>query len=286
MAPLTATLLDLALNIVCGGKKITNSQVHEGEVEEREGQVHMVICALDYPGTGHELTCTQDGDNMKQLASQCGVNDVVSLYNNEANTPNVSQTIQQVGSRCQPGDYFIFYYSGHGTSVPDTSGDEDDQKDEAFCFVTADGQLDFGAFMTDDDFADVVTSSVDEDVKIIVLADCCHSGTICDFNSRKWSGYRALGISGCEDTQTSGDTGRGGIFTHSLLMAIDELSKDNDSGHFSCSETYNRTLDKDADVFDSAQDISLSYSQGASGGNMAWPLCPPSSYSADRKSVV
>merc|ERR1719327_2589280 len=82
----------------------------------------------------------------------------------------------------------------------------------------------------DDVFADVVTSSLDESVRILILTDCCHSGSIADLDNECWHGRQAVSITGCLDEQTSGDIGRGGIFTHSMLMAVSNLQQRGESG--------------------------------------------------------
>lgn len=241
----------------------------------------MIILALDYPGTGNELTCTVDGNNMQALAQQCGVTDLTVLYDNQANKEKVLQAIAAVGERCNDGDYFIFNYSGHGTSVPDKDGDEEDGKDEALCLVTPDGKLDWNAFLTDDDFADAVTTALEgKDVNVLLMCDCCHSGTIGDLDESKWDGFAALSMSGCTDDQTSGDTGRGGIWTHSLLMAIEQMKED-DNDDYSIGQLYNVQLDKDENVFHSKQDITVQWSSKLTGASdMAWPLVPQGGYVA------
>lgn len=243
-------------------------------------QSHMIILALDYPGTGNELTCTVDGKNMEQLARSCGVNDIEVLLNNEANKANVLRAIEEVGSRCNEGDYFIFNYSGHGTSVPDKDGDEDDGKDEALCLVTPEGKLVWSEFLTDDDFAEAVCEAVGDGVNILIMCDCCHSGTIGDFTDPCWEGKKAISMSGCTDQQTSGDTGRGGIWTHSLLIAIEQMKQDGNDD-YSVGQLYNMQLDKDEVVFHSEQDITLMCSPELNGPeDMAWPLIPPGNYRA------
>merc|ERR1719240_738751 len=97
---------------------------------------------------------------------------LISLYNNQGNKDNVLRAIQSMGQRCGPG-----------ASVPDKDGDEVDGKDEALCLVTPDGKIDWNGFMTDDELAAAMTTNIDEDAKIIILSDCCHSGTICDFRT-------------------------------------------------------------------------------------------------------
>eukprot|EP00927_Polykrikos_kofoidii_P018651 TRINITY_DN1866_c0_g1_i4.p1 TRINITY_DN1866_c0_g1~~TRINITY_DN1866_c0_g1_i4.p1 ORF type:complete len:304 (-),score=55.17 TRINITY_DN1866_c0_g1_i4:134-1045(-) len=260
-------------------EKIAASAQGQAPVNTGTTQAHIIICSLDYPGTGNELTCTKDGDNMQILVDACGVQDVNVLYNNDAHKANVIDAIQRVGRACNPGDYFIFYYSGHGTSVPDKDGDEADGKDEAFCLVTEDGKIDWNAFMTDDEFSTEVTSSVSDDVNIIVLADCCHSGTVSDFTSEVWNGKNAISISGCTDAQTSGDTGNGGIFTHSMLMALQELTANGDND-FSVGKLYNRTVKKDDKIFNSKQEISIAWSPQCGPTKMAWPLIPLGPYEA------
>jgi hypothetical protein len=248
---------------------------------EDRGECHVLILALDYPGTGNELTCTQDGRNMMELCQMSGVTDVTYLMNNQANKDAVLMAISQIGERCEEGDYFIFNYSGHGTSVPDKDGDEDDGKDEALCLVTPDGRLDWNGFLTDDEFAEAITDACGEGVKILIMCDCCHSGTIGDFKSdaETWEGHTALSMSGCADNQTSGDVG-GGIWTHSLLLAIQSFQEDGIED-YSIAQLYNRQLQKDDDVFNSEQDIQLKWSYDMGGPTkMAWPLVPQEQYVA------
>jgi hypothetical protein len=244
-------------------------------------KVFMVCIALDYPGTDNQLTCTKDGNNMMQLWEACGQpqEHVRQLFNNDGNKQQVIAAVEEISGMVSEGDYFIFYYSGHGTSVPDKDGDEEDGKDEALCLVTPQGKIDWDAFMTDDELSQQLAEHFPEQ-KIIILSDCCHSGTISDFDSPAWGEIQAVSISGCTDDQTSGDTGNGGIFTHSLLMAIADFSN-NDNASYSVGQLYNKTLEFDDSVFNSEQDITAAKSTNlASISGMAWPLIPQGGYQA------
>jgi hypothetical protein len=243
--------------------------------------VFMVCIALDYPGTDNQLTCTKDGNNIMQLWEACGQprEHVRQLFNNDGNKQQVIAAVEEISGMVSEGDYFIFYYSGHGTSVPDKDGDEEDGKDEALCLVTPQGKIDWDAFMTDDELSQQLAEHFPEQ-KIIILSDCCHSGTISDFDSPAWGEIQAVSISGCTDDQTSGDTGNGGIFTHSLLMAIADFSN-NDNASYSVGQLYNKTLEFDDSVFNSEQDITAAKSTNlASISGMAWPLIPQGGYQA------
>lgn len=260
--------------------KYTNDEVVTDGVYERQapqsggdGEVHVIICALDYKGTGNELTCSQDGRNMEKLLEACGIQDVTAMYDNQCTKENVFALIQEVGGRCGPDDYFVFYYSGHGTNMEDQDGDEEDGQDEAFCFVAEDGTMGQETFMRDDDFATAVINAINDTVRVIVLTDCCHSGTIADLDKEEWGDIHAISITGCLDGQTSGDMGRGGIFTHSMLLAIDKL-QDAGEEDYSVGLLYNACVEQDNKVFNSAQDITIQCTSAVEPNGMAWPLIP------------
>lgn len=73
-----------------------------------------------------------------------------------------------------PGDKVLIYFSGHGAQVPDFNGDEDDLCDEAL--VAADVvQKHALAFIVDDLLNRYLSRSKSKE--ILVILDCCHSGT-------------------------------------------------------------------------------------------------------------
>jgi len=67
------------------------------------------------------------------------------------------------------GSIFFLTYSGHGGQVPDITGDEVDLQDETWCLF--DGEL------LDDELR-VLWSKFAPGVRILVLSDSCHSGTV------------------------------------------------------------------------------------------------------------
>jgi hypothetical protein len=111
----------------------------------------------------------------------------------------------------------VIYYSGHGTQIQDTTGDEADGMDE--CLVPCD-YLENG-FITDDIFNNMMWSKLPMNTKVTCIFDCCNSGTIFDLPFRyepanklvrdsKLSASKftrplplILCLSGCRDPQTS-----------------------------------------------------------------------------------
>lgn len=251
----------------------------------------LVVCVNYQKDPGYELTATDDGDNILQLLDVCGCTDVVKLYNDQCTIAAVEKAIADVASRCRRDDYFIFYYSGHGGQVPDEDGDEEDGMDSTLCLVGADGV----AFpkgrkfpsMTDDDFAATVQNALPAGVNLIVLADCCHSGTITDFDKPEWGKTRGCTFSGCLDEQESEDTGAGGIFTHALLLAISNftISRNDD---YSCAQLYNAMTHQNEKNFKGEQVICVSCTNACdSPADLAWPLIPLKPYAspATKKSL-
>jgi hypothetical protein len=237
------------------------------------------MTCLDYEGSQAPLTATKDGDNFKELCDASGVQDITYLRNNECHKENVISHLREIASRCEPDDFFIYFYAGHGANVPDKDHDEDDGQDEALCLVTPDGSISKSAFLVDDEFCDTMTSCLHDETHFIVITDCCHSGTIADLRDPDWSGHKVVALAGCQDDQTSGDTGQGGIMTHAMLCAIQELAEDGDTD-YTMAKLYNKILECDDALFGSKQDISLSTTQGYAPKNMAWPLIPSGGFTA------
>lgn len=87
-------------------------------------------------------------------------------------------------SGAKKGDILVFYYSGHGSQMPDMTGEEADRKDETICphdFATA-------GMIKDDDLR-AVFAKIPAGVNLEVILDSCHSGT----------GTRELGVFSSEN---------------------------------------------------------------------------------------
>merc|ERR1712007_133056 len=98
-------------------------------------------------------------------------------------------------------------------------------------------------------------SYVHPDARVIVLADCCHSETIADLHKHEWAEREVISITGCMDCQTAGDVGEGGIFTHSLLYAVEALQELR--SEYSVGLLYNATVKEEEVVFRSKQNITI-----------------------------
>lgn len=72
-------------------------------------------------------------------------------------------------------EYLSVYYTGHGSSSTDKNGDEEDGKDEVMVFDDN--------YVVDDKLAEILTKYANGKTKVVLINDCCHSGTLYDIPS-------------------------------------------------------------------------------------------------------
>jgi hypothetical protein len=131
----------------------------------------------DYPGTENDLAgCRNDADDWSAALLARGF-DTSRLLDSEATGTAIREGIRALLTRATPGDTVVITYSGHGTWVPDTNGDEPDHRDEALCpyDIAENGPL------LDDDLHDLFAGAA-QDVRTILISDSCHSGTLTRLN--------------------------------------------------------------------------------------------------------
>jgi hypothetical protein len=216
---------------------------------------YALCVGINYPGTSYALQgCVNDANDWFHALDNRGY-ESVRLLDRDATRANTLAGLELMVTEAKFGDRVVFTYSGHGTWVPDLSGDEPDRRDEALCPV------DFQAagVILDDDLAEVFAARR-RGVRVTVISDSCHSGTVSRFadygdktNPRfihptqflpeeQWEAVKRAGrsepkttprpatgtvlLSGCDDLEFSYDAyirGRfNGAFTRAALDALPE----------------------------------------------------------------
>jgi uncharacterized caspase-like protein len=107
--------------------------------------------------------------------------DMTILTDAQATKQNIMGNLQKMVADAKKGlySYLVFSLSSHGTQVPDTSGDEPDRADEAFCphdLAQAGNQWDPNHVIIDDELHDLFVQ-LPGNVLLEVYLDTCHSGT-------------------------------------------------------------------------------------------------------------
>lgn len=97
------------------------------------------------------------------------------LTDGEATKVNILTGLKKLVTGTKPNDVVFFHYSGHGSQVVVddwTNTDEADGRDEILCSV----DLDWNDPIRDHHLG-AILKAVPTGVKVVVVLDCCHSGT-------------------------------------------------------------------------------------------------------------
>ncbi len=134
--------------------------------------MHLGLNAVSGPAyggwTGPLAACEFDATDMAAIARQQGMKSTL-LLTKKATRAALLAGMRAAAKTLQAGDLFFLSYSGHGGQVPDVTGEEADKKDETWCLF--DGQL-------IDDELYFELGRFGTGVRVLVLSDSCHSGTV------------------------------------------------------------------------------------------------------------
>jgi metacaspase-1 len=145
----------------------------EAPLGPRKGiSLHIGLNALDpahYAGwDGRLAACEFDAEDMQRIAATLGYA-TTTLLTAAATREAVMTQIREAADQLVAGDVYLVTYSGHGGQVPDFNSDEIDGIDETWCL--------FDAQLVDDEIYHL-WSGFAEGVRVLVISDSCHSGTV------------------------------------------------------------------------------------------------------------
>lgn len=134
--------------------------------------LHIGLNSVDpkrYEGWSGPLNaCEADANDMADLAQSRGFTSS-KLLTRKATRSAVLKGIADAAKKLKSGDMFFLTYSGHGGRLPDLNDEEPDGKDETWCLY--DGEL------VDDELYSS-WGAFNAGVRILLLSDSCHSGTM------------------------------------------------------------------------------------------------------------
>ena len=130
----------------------------------------------DYPGTGSDLAgCVNDANDWAAALRKRGFA-VDMLLNRKATGAAIRRAIRALLAEASSGDVVVVQYAGHGSFVPDEDGDEPDGTDECLCPY----DVDVRGPITDDELFELY-SQRKPGVRLVMISDSCHSGTVARF---------------------------------------------------------------------------------------------------------
>jgi len=148
------------------------------------GRRRALLIGINYVGQKGELRgCINDVRNIRSfLESTYRIDDICVLTDDSSDKSklptraNILSGFQWLRSGAKAGDSLILHYSGHGGSVKDEDGDEEDGKDETLVPLDYEsaGQI------VDDEVHAVLVRGLPAGVRLTAVMDCCHSGSALD----------------------------------------------------------------------------------------------------------
>jgi hypothetical protein len=204
----------------------------------------------DYPGYANDLSgCVNDARDWADVLHD-GYGFTVQIFTDQrATRTNIIRSIEALFLNAVKGDSIVITYSGHGTQVADSGGDEVDRLDEAICL--------YDALLYDDELWALFRTKP-TGVRLVFISDSCHSGTVAKAfaplgvgkprympTSKAMQIYKlrdtrpegqderapwpCLLLSGCQDTEYSYDSSFGGrangAFSKAALDALKRMNK-------------------------------------------------------------
>lgn len=129
----------------------------------------------DYPYNGSDLNgCVNDAQGWADLLTghfDFPSSDVALLTDAQATKRKMMDELKRLVTGAKKGDVIVFTNSSHGTYVAEKGGDER-MYDEALCPYDTDSNV-----IVDDELRELF-GDVKEGVRLTVISDSCHSGTV------------------------------------------------------------------------------------------------------------
>lgn len=208
-----------------------------------------LLIGINYLGTKNSLRgCINDVINMRSfLMENYGFKKEEIVLLTEASdkkAPTYNNIINYMKWLVQDNNEhsrLFLHYSGHGSYIRDTNGDEADNNDEVICPL----DMDKNGVIPDDLLKEILVNPLKKGAKLTCIFDSCHSGSVLDLKYTYHISNNAqlnkidndahykdsigdvILISGCLDKQTSADTFEAGMnqgaLTYCFLETIKKL---------------------------------------------------------------
>ena len=163
----------------------------------RKTQKALLIGINDYPDPAQRLEgCINDVFTMSSVLQECGVppEAIRTCLDGRATTEGILSRLKWLLDDPKPGDELIFYYSGHGARIPEYGNDyEPDHFTESL--VPWDFDWTPEKAISDDQIFNLY-SQLPYDCRLLMIFDCCHSGSM-----HRDGGMRPRGLTPPDDVR-------------------------------------------------------------------------------------
>ena len=233
-----------------------------GAMADEERNYYAVICGIaDYQGVENDLWfTTNSARSVYQILVESGnweERNITMLLDSSATKAAIQSAIQNMATRLDSDDVFLFYFSGHGTAGPEIEPfDELDGYDEYLATydlaeVGSEEYINFQDLLRDDELGGWLEELPTDDY-IVILDSCFSGGTIDGFSVlglgnnvpeqgdgfaedllRIAQGQSPIALTACDEDEVayeSSELGHG-VFTYYLLDAMYGRGDDEGNGN-------------------------------------------------------
>ncbi|TWU03022.1 Caspase domain protein [Symmachiella macrocystis] len=134
--------------------------------------LHIGVNEVD-PDTYGEVprlrSAVKDAEAMEQIATDLEYQDTFHLHNEDATVSAVLTRIGEMALQIEPGGVAMVTYAGHGSEVPDDTGDEQSGRDQTWVLYDK---------MLIDDQLRAMWGRFAPGVRVFFVSDSCHSGSM------------------------------------------------------------------------------------------------------------
>jgi len=162
---------------------------HDIPLSTLDGKKKSLFVGINYPGTNGELRgCITDVHNVKELITTKfnfpTDKDSMRILIDDGNGDgmptfaNIVAGMKWLIAGAESGDSLFFHYSGHGAYAKDVKPDTDEADEQDETLVPCDYKT--AGMIIDDDIFDMMIAPLPKGVRLTVITDCCHSGSVLD----------------------------------------------------------------------------------------------------------
>ena len=166
----------LLTGLVAGGAVLGSDRAHSAEI------FGLVIGINDYIGERNDLEgAVNDAQDIAESLEKAGARKIVTLLDGEATKDAIESSWKKIVALSAKGDTIIFSFAGHGSQEPEPKGRgaEEDGKNENFLLggfeVEGEGTRER---IVDDEIFDWLKEADAKGVRVVFVADSCHSGSM------------------------------------------------------------------------------------------------------------
>lgn len=127
-----------------------------------------------FPGAATLKGCEKDALDMEQIAIAKGFAQHDVLLGPDATYVRVTTKVRNAAAALEKGDFFFFTFAGHGFQETDIGQDQDETGEDRL----DETMLLFDMELFDDVWRKELFPCFQPGVRIVAIADCCHSGSI------------------------------------------------------------------------------------------------------------